>query len=233
MRLYVIRHGDPDYANDTLTAKGIDEATALAAYLEGEGVRTLYSSPLGRAQATARLTAERMGLPITTEPWTAELSLPRCPNQNLVAWDQHGHIIRKPAYLEHRERGTAVPELMMAHAEIDAMRQFVAANADAFFARQGFVREGGVYRVTGRNADRLALFCHGGFGLTLLAHLLEVPLPTMWAAFFLHTSSVTIILFDERTPGIATPRCLGLGMLSHLYATGQTPSRAGIIGNWE
>jgi hypothetical protein len=55
----------------------------------------------------------------------------------------------------------------------------------------------------------------------------------MWTSFFLHTSSVTILLFDERTPGVATPRCIGLGMLPHLYAAGQEPSPAGIVGNYQ
>ena len=33
MELVLIRHGDPDYANDTLTSKGHEEARLLADYL--------------------------------------------------------------------------------------------------------------------------------------------------------------------------------------------------------
>ena len=52
MRLYIIRHGDPDYTTDTLTAIGQREAQALAARLANERLTHIYSSPLGRARET-------------------------------------------------------------------------------------------------------------------------------------------------------------------------------------
>ena len=36
MRILIIRHGDPDYANDTLTEKGHKEAKLLAEKLKKE-----------------------------------------------------------------------------------------------------------------------------------------------------------------------------------------------------
>ena len=43
MKLLFIRHGDPDYTNDTLTKKGWREAECLAEMLSGNGAvrRTL------------------------------------------------------------------------------------------------------------------------------------------------------------------------------------------------
>ena len=38
MRLLIIRHGDPDYANDTLTEKGHREAQLLAEKLKNEKI---------------------------------------------------------------------------------------------------------------------------------------------------------------------------------------------------
>ncbi len=233
MRLYVIRHGDPDYAIDSLTPKGREEAAALSRYLASEKIDAVHSSPLGRAQATARATAERLGLPIVTEPWTAELRLPPICEGKLASWNIHGHEVRQPAYLRNPAVGSAVLELGLPHAEIEVAMARLVPESDAFLARLGYQREDGVYRVTAANTRRIAVFCHGGFGLTWLAHLLAVPLPTMWSSFFMHTSSVTLILFDERRPGIATPRCIGFGMLPHLYADNQPPSQAGIIGNYE
>lgn len=52
MRLYVIRHGHPDYANDTITTAGHLEAQALAQRLKAEGIDRIYTSPLGRAMHT-------------------------------------------------------------------------------------------------------------------------------------------------------------------------------------
>ena len=53
MRLLIIRHGDPDYENDTLTEKGWREARLLAERLCKMNIKDFYVSPLGRAQATA------------------------------------------------------------------------------------------------------------------------------------------------------------------------------------
>jgi broad specificity phosphatase PhoE len=60
VRLYLIRHGDPDYDTDkanggTLTEHGKAEATALATFLAKEGITHAYTSPMGRAKLTAQL----------------------------------------------------------------------------------------------------------------------------------------------------------------------------------
>lgn len=61
MRILFIRHGDPDYANDTLTGKGRREAEALAERAEALDMGECYVSPLGRAQATAAYSLEKLG----------------------------------------------------------------------------------------------------------------------------------------------------------------------------
>ncbi len=48
----------------------------------------------------------------------------------------------------------------------------------------------------------------------------------MWAGFYLAPSSVTTVLFDERTRDVAVPRCIGLSDVSHLYHTPTCPSSA-------
>jgi probable phosphoglycerate mutase len=60
VRLYIIRHGDPDYDTNkenggSLTENGIAEATALSRALSLEGMTHAYTSPLGRAKLTAEL----------------------------------------------------------------------------------------------------------------------------------------------------------------------------------
>ena len=69
MELYIIRHGDPDYANDTLTEKGWKEAEALAPRLLRIRPTDLYASPLGRAQDTARPSCKALGMEFTVENW--------------------------------------------------------------------------------------------------------------------------------------------------------------------
>ena len=61
MRILFIRHGDPDYVNDTLTEKGRREAAALAERAAALDLGTCFVSPLGRAQATAAYSLEKLG----------------------------------------------------------------------------------------------------------------------------------------------------------------------------
>ena len=70
-----VRHGQTDFnergllAGSTdvgLTDQGIREAEAAAAVLAGETFEHVFVSPLRRAQDTARIIAERHGLPVTT-----------------------------------------------------------------------------------------------------------------------------------------------------------------------
>src|SRR5258708_6636195 len=77
MQLYIVRHAEPDYANDSLTPAGQLEAEALAVRMTKHlRPEVLYSSPLGRARATMRPTAEAMGLQGTILDWAGELNLP-------------------------------------------------------------------------------------------------------------------------------------------------------------
>jgi len=230
MKLYLIRHGDPDYANDTLTERGHSEASALVEYLQREGIEQIVSSPLGRARDTARYTAEAMDLAVSVEPWMAELSLPVEGREGTAAWDTPGHIIRNHDYLRDPSSFDRIPHLPLS--DMNETIDRVRTNSDRFFASLGYVRDAGAYRVAEPNSRRIAVFAHGGFGLTWLALLLEIPVPLMWSGFFLHTSSVTQILFDERGNGLATPRCIMMSALPHLYANSIEPGTAGIKANY-
>ena len=62
MRIIFIRHGDPDYQNDTLTEKGIREAKLLSErVVKWDNVTQFYCSPLGRAKKTASYSLEKTG----------------------------------------------------------------------------------------------------------------------------------------------------------------------------
>ncbi|MBL8994637.1 MAG: histidine phosphatase family protein [Spirochaetia bacterium] len=232
MRIYLIRHADPDYAKDNLTEAGHLEAQALARRMEREGLTHLFTSPLGRARATMRYTAERTGLPHEVLPWTRELGIQAPPHHNvkLAAWDLHGEILRRQLH-RHDPKNGDLPEALEAP-EIRETLAVIRENSDRFFAGLGYEREDGVYRVKKPNTHRIALFCHGGFGLTWLSILLELPLSLTYAGFFLPPSSVTTILMDERSSDFATPRVIGMGDVSHLYEAGLPVQPSGIKANF-
>lgn len=233
MRLYLIRHADPDYPNNTITADGHLEAQALAPRLAAHGLDLIYASPLPRAQITAQYTADLLGLPIHTEAWTEELGwvIEHESRGRISAWDIPGEVIRsQPSYTAHDTWH------QMPHLEQLAIREkyeLIQHNSDAFLVQHGYQREGGCYRRIQPNRQRIAVFCHGGLGLAWLAHLLEIPLPLVWSGFWLPPSSVTTILFDERSEDYAIPRCIGVGDVSHLYAAGLSIKPRGIITNFD
>lgn len=240
MLLYIIRHADPDYAAGTITEYGHQEAAALSRAMSRLAPTHLYSSPLGRAKDTASYTVETTGLPLHIEEWTQEISgfsvEQEDPYGTTAIWDLHGAHVRtmEPPGPRSRDWLALPPYNTDGFPELVEM---IAEHSDEFFARHGYTRDGGTYHIDdgqlGARAQRLAVFCHGGFGLTWLAHLLELPFPLVYSGFYLWPSSVTTVLFDERTEGVATPRCIGLGDVSHLHHAGLRPRPRGIKANHE
>lgn len=218
MRLYIIRHADPDYINDTITPKGHLEAQALARRLKSHGLDKIYCSPMGRAIKTMQYTAETLGMDYEIEEWMQEIHglwLEDSPWGEMSAWDIPGETVRgedtmptHSDWMEHEIlKGTKVLEIF----------EEIKRCSDDFLKRQGFERVGGRYKILRENRDKIAVFCHCGLALTWLAHLLEIPVSLMWTGFWMAPSSVTIVLFEERSDQWAVPRCLQLGDISHLY----------------
>ena len=73
MRILFIRHGEPNYEDDCLTATGRLQAQAAAKRLAGEKISEIYSSPKGRAQETAGYTAKALGLKVTILDYMREV----------------------------------------------------------------------------------------------------------------------------------------------------------------
>ena len=72
MRLILIRHADPEYPKDALTAKGRHEAALLAKRATNWNVDDVYVSPFGRARATAEPCLRAWGKTATTLDWVKE-----------------------------------------------------------------------------------------------------------------------------------------------------------------
>lgn len=235
MRIFIIRHADPDYANDTLTPVGHNQAQALAQYLQTLNISEIYASPYGRTQATAGYTASLLGLPIQTEPWARELdgTWIKDLDQSFAGIDPSRKSLEpKPIVEESLASGLGIRRLLQPdpcrmQENMDIIRQ----GSDDFMRRQGFVHESDSYRVLWPNRKSIAIFTHMGVGLVWLSHLLNIPLMMTWSGFFLHPASVTTILMDERLPGSAIPRCTGLGDISHLCAAGVTLRPVGLYAN--
>ena len=230
MRLYIIRHADPDYSNGTITLNGHREASALAEHLKNFDIDEIYSSPMGRARHTAQYSANQLDLPVQIEEWASELN-----STWFEELDQSFLDIEKPAYRApagepglSRWKPAGAGENPLIAANLQAIHQ----GSDDFLLRQGYKRSGKMYKTKGHNTKKIAFFAHMGLELAWLSYLLGLPFLSMWDGFFVHPSSITTILFEERLPGKVVPRCIGLGDISHLVAAGLSPQPVGIVANY-
>ena len=220
MLLYVIRHGDPCYNPDSLTPKGHRQAEALARRFSLTGLDKVFSSPLLRARQTAQPTCELLGLEMQIEEWTSE---DRAWEQMSFPGDRGWPFqIKTDSYktAENLALGDKWYEAWP-FSEVPTLKEGydrIARESDAFLAKLGYVREGLRYRITKPNDDRVAVFCHQGFGTTWLGHMLGIPPILFWSTFDLNHSSVTIIRFENCDDGTCAPMCIALSDTSHLYA---------------
>ncbi|MCH8528661.1 MAG: histidine phosphatase family protein [Kiritimatiellae bacterium] len=117
MRLYLIRHGHPDYSTDSLTPRGKGEAQALSEYLSTLNLDRIYTSPMGRARETASFTSAKTGIPPVVLDWTAELRLRACDGTDFPAWEMSPENLRRP---EFQEPPSWMPALNQLAGESDA-----------------------------------------------------------------------------------------------------------------
>ena len=218
MKLYIVRHGDPDYALDCLTEQGRREAELLADRLEKLDFAAVYVSPLGRARETAEATLRRLGRQGETKDWLREFAPRRFET---VVWDWLPQRWTTEKAFYDREAWMHVP--VMEEAGVPAEARRVRDGLDGLLAEHGYVREGELYRAERPNRDRIALFCHFGVECVLLGHLLGVSPMPLWHGTCALTTSVTTLVTEERRQGIAAFRMCVFGDVSHLTAAGQAP----------
>ena len=215
MVLYIIRHGDPDYENDTLTPAGQKEAEAVGARMAAQGLDRIYTSPRGRAVKTSLPTCRAAGLSGTVEDWMTER------DEYMLRPDLNGPDAAQAGYTFSLREGVRAARDFCQDGQRAAYIKEVAASSDAFLARHGYRREGGLYRVERPNSLRIACFCHGGFGAVWIAHLLGMMPAMGQLALNLHTASVTRFTFAEAwQSGYAPARLDTLNDISHLISAG-------------
>ncbi len=227
MRILIIRHGDPDYANDTLTEKGKREATLLADRLKKENIDRIYSSPLGRAKDTCTYTAKALGREkdVIIKPWLREFDhgvvLPSGVERPMI-WDMLPEFWTKEPKMYDKDAWYG--QDFYKSVNMESVYKEVVEGLDELLASCGYIRKENLYLAERSNRDTVALFCHFGVEMVLLSHLCGVsPIPLLHHFVALPTS-VTTLYTEERRKGIATFRCCGFGDIGHLYAGGETPS---------
>lgn len=226
MKLVIIRHGDPDYTIDSLTETGWKEAQLLADRISRMDVTKFYVSPLGRAQATASCSLEKMHRTATTCEWLREFAprilRPDAGGAMKLAWDWlPADWTKEPMYYDV---DTWAQTAVMRAGKVQEDYDWVCSNFDALLAEHGYVREGRYYRAKRPNSDTLVFFCHFGLECVLLSRLMTVSPMILWHGFCAAPTGVTVVYTEERREGIASFRANSFGDTSHLYVAGMEPS---------
>lgn len=244
MKLLFIRHGDPDYENDTLTEKGHREAQLLAEYMKDFRIDKVYVSPLGRAQATADYVLKTLGISATTVDWLQEF--PGIVNANIsedVRKAYETELIKDETtgLYQPRIMWDMLPSYFGNHPELFDAKEWrnsqlftgsdvlstydnVIAEFDNLLKENGYEKNGLTYTVNTNNEKTIAFFCHYGITSVLLSHLWNVSpfVPLQFTA--LAPTSITEIATEERQKGIAIFRTLRLCDISHLSIGNEEPS---------
>lgn len=226
MKIMIIRHGDPDYAQDSLTPKGWQEAEFLSEWMARIDITKVYVSPLGRAKNTAEVTLKKIHQTATECEWLREFDAPihrpDVPDRKMITWDWLPQDwTDEPLFYDH-EKWLDHP--VMAEGGVRMQYDWVVKHFDALLASHGYVRENHCYRAVRANRDTLVFFCHFGLECVLLSRLLDVSPMVLWHHACAAPSSVTTLVTEERREGIALFRMTGFGEISHLNAHGEPPS---------
>ncbi len=226
MRLILIRHGDPDYANDNLTEKGKREAELLSDRVKTWDVTKFYSSPLGRAKATAEPTMKKTGRSYEVLPWSQEFfHLVYGGDGDRIPWDFYPSEWAENEMNFNKNEWVNTP--IMQSGDIDMYYSEVCESLDALLSEYGLKRTGNYYTVKERLNATVVIFCHYGFSMIALSHLLNISAQALLHGMFMPTASITVLNTEERYKDEAYFRCQCVGDTRHLYAGNEEISQSG------
>lgn len=253
MRIIFIRHGEPDYTDDSLTEKGKRESKLLAERTKEWNVADVYVSPFGRAKETAEPTIKALNIDPVTLPWLREYSyMVTNPmhGEKSVPWDFSPiQVFEDPDMISTDKWVSAGSN--SSNTEVAENYLSVINGIDELIEKYGYKRVDNHYvRKDGRerfikstvkdmkfcSADDLPeddseptilVVCHFGVICLMLSHLLNIPFELLTHGFILPTSSVTIVNTEERWSDEVLFRVQAMGDCTHLLNGNEAISNAG------
>lgn len=232
MRIIFIRHGDPDYKNDSLTKKGWREAELLSERVVKWKVDDFYCSPLGRAKDTAGCTLKKLGREAKEYEFLREFRghvVNPSTGSDHICWDFMPEFWTVNEQLYDKDEW-AKDEIMLKSSNcIEDEWKMVCNGIDGILANHGYVRNGRYYDVMpGTKKDStIVLFCHFGVTSVMLGYLLGISPAVLLHGIFLPPTSVTIMNSEERILNKAYFRTQVIGDVTHLHTGGEMISDSG------
>ena len=231
MRILLIRHAEPDYTLDSLTPKGWEEAELLSLRMVRYNVDDFYVSPLGRARDTADCTLKKLGRTAEVLPWLEEFR-GTCPDSEtgenrITAWDMKPRLwTAQPGVYESASWADAP---VYDRGNVREIWKETTEGVDALLARYGYRKDGPVWLCDGNTDRTIALFCHFGISMAVLAYLTDLSPMVLWHRVICLPSSVSEVVTEERVRGEVFFRITKLGDLTHLEAAGKKRSTSGLF----
>ncbi len=256
MHLIFIRHGDPDYKNNTVTEKGKREVQLLTERVIRWKVTDFYTSSYGRARDTISPSLKKLGRKDTVCKWLREFDVEVkdqvTGNKKAVLWD----LMPFDYYGQEK---FSDPKLWLdtPHMESGLVKERwaeVTAGIDGILEKYGYERfspDEPVYKCIPHLTKDAALIdthlnpfqddldpknivftCHLGVMFAVIAHLTGISPVQLWQSFFVAPTSVTVLGVQERNPGEAVFRVQTMGDVSHLSQAGEPASASGYFGNY-
>lgn len=232
MKIYIIRHGDPDYAADSLTEKGWREAEFLSERLIKLPIDDFYCSPMGRARDTASLTLDKLGRKAEILDWLREFDgkvMSPFSGKNRIPWDLPPYFwCNDSRYYDLNAWSTTE---LMAGGNVSEVYKETVEGIDKLLERYNLKREGMLYR--GGEDKSIALFCHFGMGITILSYLVGISPVVAQHNFCLAPTSVTTLVTETDKMGCSHFRVWAAGDTSHLYANNEPVSESALFPRFE
>lgn len=232
MRIIFIRHGDPDYVNDSLTDKGVREAKLLSERIDSWNTKQMqfYCSPLGRAQKTASYTLEKLNREATTFEWMKEFSYfidDPTTGRHGVPWDFMPEYWTEIPQMYDKEDWKKA-DIYRSNPDLLPAYQEACEGLDRLISEYGYKRYHNYYINTGaKQDDTIVIFCHLGIICVMMSHLLGISPALLFHSLYLAPTSVTILATEERRNNIACFRAQAIGDTAHLLFGGEPVSAAG------
>ncbi len=226
MIFYLVRHGDPIYADDTITPLGKRQAEAVGKRLSFHGLDKIFSSPMKRAIETATPASELCKKEIEILDFCSENLAGDdfiIPYKDTKRWlFQHPNykgLLASKEVFELGYKWHEHPRLKQFNA--DKKLERVSIGADELFKSLGYEHENNTYRYKciAPNEMRVALFAHHIAGTLFLSSVLDIPLPMLMMRFEICHTGVTVLEFKDED-GYCTPRVLTYSNDSHIYKEG-------------
>ncbi len=204
MEIVLIRHGEPEWVreglnvdNPPLTARGVDQAARMAAYLAEEQFDEVLCSPLQRSRQTASPLLNAFGRDEMIDPWLEEIRNP--------VW--HGTPQEKAEEAYRQDRARRSHERWQGLDGGEPVSGFVER---IHLGCSLFLQERGVRRLPGDLAmwdidcadQRIALVAHAGTNSVVICHLLGLAAtPWEWDRFGIGHASVSRLVSMEMGDG--------------------------------